>query len=132
MRPQESNGFGQSHHVTSFGSCRLPRRGLPLCPAPTSLNVYFRDLQNVISVLILMLMLISPIAYKGTDIPATIMPLMYLNPLFYMIVCYQNCLLYGQAPPALLLGVLGVLAFLFFFLGFVFFTRLKRVFADNV
>ena len=98
----------------------------------SSLNVYFRDLQNVISVLILMLMLISPIAYKGMDVPARLLPLMYLNPLFYMIVCYQNCLLYGQAPPALLLGVLGVLACLFFFLGFAFFTRLKRVFADNV
>jgi len=98
----------------------------------SSLHVFFRDLQNVIGVVILMLMLLSPIAYKGSDIPAKLMPIMYVNPLYYLIVSYQDCLLYGQYPRGILLPVLYILAIVFLFVGFWFFGRMKRAFSDNI
>ena len=98
----------------------------------SSLNVFLRDLQNIIGVTILMLMLLSPIAYKGSDIPPHLMPIMYVNPLYYLIVSYQDCLLYGQFPRGILLPVMLLLAVLFFFSGFWFFGRMKRIFSDNV
>jgi lipopolysaccharide transport system permease protein len=98
----------------------------------SSLHVFFRDLQNVIAVAILMLMLLSPIAYKGTDIPPKLMPIMYVNPLYYLIVSYQDCLLYGQYPRGTLLPVMYILAIAFLFVGFWFFGRMKRAFSDNI
>ncbi|MBN1866080.1 ABC transporter permease [Candidatus Sumerlaeota bacterium] len=98
----------------------------------SSLNVYFRDLQNIVGVVTLMLMLISPIAWKAVDIPASVLPWMMFNPLYYVIVACQQCLLLGRFPDPILLEVLGVLAVLVFFGGYAFFRRMKRVFADNV
>jgi lipopolysaccharide transport system permease protein len=98
----------------------------------SSLQVFFRDLQNIIGVSVLMLMLVSPIAWKGSEIPANLMPVMYVNPLYYLIISYQDSLLYGQFPHGFLLPVLLVLTVVFFYLGYWFFERMKRIFSDNV
>lgn len=98
----------------------------------SSLNVYLRDLQNVISVVILMLMLISPIAYTEDMVPAGLRWTLVFNPLYYLIVSYQNTLMLGACPPVKILVALAVLAVSFFAVGFWFFGRMKRVFADNV
>lgn len=98
----------------------------------SSLNVYFRDLQNMISVIVLLLMLMSPIAYKSADIPHSIMPFMYVNPLYYLIVTYQQCLLFGARPDPFVTSVLVGMSLTFFFLGYWFFSRMKLVFSDNL
>ena len=64
----------------------------------SSLNVYFRDLQNMVSVAILFLMMTSPIAYTADMVPAALQPFLKLNPLYYLITCYQDCLMIGQFP----------------------------------
>ena len=98
----------------------------------SSLNVYLRDLQNVISVVILMLMLGSPIAYTVDMIPSALRKALYLNPLYYIIICYQDCLMMSRFPRGgafwglLILGLGGL------WFGFWFFSRMKRVFVDNV
>jgi lipopolysaccharide transport system permease protein len=98
----------------------------------SSLNVYFRDLQNTISLLNLMLMMVSPIAWTPDMIPARLRPLMGINPLYYLITCYQDALKIGQFPRGATLGVLVALAAVAFLGGYWFFTRMKSVFADNV
>ena len=64
----------------------------------SSLNVYFRDLQNMVSVAILFLMMTSPIAYTADMVPAAMRPFLKLNPLYYLITSYQDCLMIGQMP----------------------------------
>lgn len=98
----------------------------------SSLNVYFRDLQNVTAVLVLILMMVSPIAYTADMVPAELRPFLSINPLYYLITCYQDALMVGQFPRSNSLHVLAVLGFGFFIFGFWFFTKLKQVFADNV
>jgi lipopolysaccharide transport system permease protein len=98
----------------------------------SSLNVFIRDIQNIISVVILMLMMISPIAYTTDMVPANLRVVLAFNPLYYIIIAYQNIFMLGKFPDGNILWVLAAFSLSIFFIGFWFFSRLKLVFADNV
>lgn len=98
----------------------------------SSLNVYLRDLQNIVSILTLILMMISPIAYTVDMVPSNLQPFLGLNPLYYLIVAYQDCLMVGRFPRDGVLGILFVMSLGSFCSGYWFFSRMKRVFVDNV
>ena len=98
----------------------------------SSLNVYVRDLQNVVSVIVLILMMISPIAYPVEAVPEGLRPFLAINPLFYIIVAFQDALVLGRCSQGWILMTLGAMSVATFFLGYWFFGRLKRAFADNV
>lgn len=98
----------------------------------SSINVFARDLQNIVSILVLFLMLISPIAYPVDMIPATLRPLLGANPLYYIIVSYQDVLMYGQFPRDNIFWIFLIFSLITFFLGYWFFSRMKAVFAENV
>lgn len=95
-------------------------------------NVFAKDLQYTVAVLNLLLMLVSPIAWTEDMLPESLQPIAGLNPLYYVIVGYQDALIRQQVPgPHILIGlaVIGPGAML---LGWFVFRRLKRVFADHV
>lgn len=98
----------------------------------SSLNVYFRDLQSIMGVIILILMMISPIAYSQSMIPSDLRPFLAINPLYYFIVSYQDVLMLGQLPSTHIILVLVIMSFLFYMVGYWFFMKMKRVFVDNV
>ncbi|MFT9849648.1 ABC transporter permease [Aneurinibacillus sp. REN35] len=98
----------------------------------SSVNVFARDLQSIVSVLILVLMLISPIAYTEDMIPTSLQPFLALNPMYYLIVSYQDVLMLGRFPDAGIFVTLSLVSLLTFLLGYVFFIKMKRVFVDNV
>jgi lipopolysaccharide transport system permease protein len=97
----------------------------------SALNVFLRDLGQVMAIIILFLMLVSPIAYTIDMIPKHLMILMYPNPLFYLIMLYRGCIMQGHIPVNLLLVFTGI-SFSTFALGYYVFCRLKRVFIDYV
>ena len=96
-----------------------------------ALNVFFQDLGQMIGVVILFLMLVSPIAYTLDMIPHSLMPLMYPNPLFYMIMLYRDTIIVGEIPLDLL-GIFSGISLISFFCGYYVFNRLKPLFADYV
>ena len=98
----------------------------------SSLNVYFRDLQNVVSVAILFLMMTSPIAYTADMVPHSLQPFLKLNPLYYLITCYQDCLMIGQFPRGGVLWAWLGIAAAFFCGGYWFFGGMKTLFVDNI
>jgi lipopolysaccharide transport system permease protein len=98
----------------------------------SSLNVFIRDLQQVMNVIILFLMLVSPIAYTPEMVPEGMRPLLRINPLFYIITGVQDSIIIGRLTRVDLLITYFLIAFFTFIFGYHFFIRLKRVFADNV
>jgi lipopolysaccharide transport system permease protein len=98
----------------------------------SSLNIYIRDLQNIISVIIMILMMITPIAYTPDMVPAGLRPFLRLNPLYYLISAYQECLMLGRTPHAGIIIPFAVMALVAFVAGHVFLSRLKLLFADNI
>ncbi len=98
----------------------------------SSLNVIMRDLQTVIGIVILILMIGSPIAWTVEMIPPSLRPLLGLNPLYYMILSYQDVLMMGRWPMHNIFWILMGISMVSFFGGYWFFSRMKKVFVDNV
>lgn len=98
----------------------------------SSLNVYLRDIQNIIAIIILILMMLSPIAYTEAMVPASMRPFLAINPLYYIIISYQSVLMLGQLPPVRVGVSLFTMSIFIFVLGFWFFERMKKVFSDHV
>jgi len=79
-----------------------------------TLNVFARDIGQVMSVLIQFWFWVTPIVYPLSIVPPAFRSTLALNPVLPLVVGYQNVLLYRTAPPAqlkwLVLVVLVVLA----------------------
>lgn len=97
----------------------------------SAINVFIPDLGQMISIMILFLMLISPIAYTHDMIPNELLPFMYPNPLYYLIMLYRDAAFMGVIRWDLLM-IFSLLSIGAFFLGAFVFMRLKPVFADYV
>jgi lipopolysaccharide transport system permease protein len=97
-----------------------------------ALGVYLRDVGQVIAVLTTVLLFLSPVLYPVAALPPAYQPWLKLNPLTYIIEESRNVLLFGQLPQwdslalALLIGV--VIAAL----GFWFFQKTRKGFADVI
>jgi len=98
----------------------------------SGLNIFIRDLQQVVSVMILLLMMVSPIAYTVDMVPPALRIMLFFNPLYYIIIAYQEVLMLGRFPPTHIIAGLVLQAVVFFVSGFWFFERMKKVFADNI
>ena len=96
----------------------------------SALNVFIKDIGQIIPVISLFLMLISPIAYTVDMVPPDLMPFMYFNPLFYLISLYRVVLLGGVFPWQEFWIFLGITIGLFY-LGFFVFKSLKGLFSDE-
>ena len=97
------------------------------------LNVFVRDLGQVISSLLLMLLFVSPIAYTREFVDDGRARLVLdLNPLSHLIELYRAPLVYGRAPAPLSILIAAGLALACFWLGFRFFVSIKPHLADHV
>ena len=79
-----------------------------------TLNVFARDIGQVVSVLIQFWFWMTPIVYPLSIVPPAFRSTLALNPVLPLVVGYQNVLLYRTAPPGqltwLALVILVVLA----------------------
>ena len=96
------------------------------------LNVVFRDLQNLISAILMILLVASPIAYTPSMVPPQLQPLVLFNPFAYYVIGYQKLLVLGELPTPVETIVLVTLSLGLFALGSWFFPRAKRVLIDYV
>lgn len=96
------------------------------------LNLIFRDLQNIIGVILMVLMFISPIAYTPTMVPLGLRPLIQANPFAYFVISFQRVIVLGEAPTTNDWVVITAIALFCFIAGGWFFARAKRVLIDYV
>ena len=97
----------------------------------SAINVFIQDLGQMVAILILFLMLVSPIAYTHDMIPRELLPFMYPNPLYYLIMLYRDAAFLGVIKLELF-GVFTLISVAMGLLGGFVFTRLKPLFADYV
>lgn len=96
------------------------------------LNVIFRDLQNLVSAFLMVMLVASPIAYTPDMVPPSLKTLLALNPFAYFVVAYQQIIMLGIWPSAAHLAVLFAMTVVTFVFGSWFFARAKRVIVDYV
>jgi lipopolysaccharide transport system permease protein len=98
--------------------------------ALASFGVYLRDISQIVGVLTTALMFLSPIFYPISALPAEFQTLMHLNPLTLVIESTRDVLVWGKLPDIRLwLIQLGASSFIAW-LGFVWFQKTRKGFAD--
>lgn len=98
----------------------------------SSLGVYLRDLQQVIGVVTMILMFLSPLFYPISAIPEKYRTIILLNPLCGLIEDFRGILFWDTLPNLGHWLVLLVLSFLVSSTGYFWFIKTKKGFADVV
>ena len=95
-----------------------------------SLGVYVRDTSYVIQVVLQILFFMTPIFYPIQAVPERFRWPLQLNPLTVLIEEARKVFLYGQLPDWKFLGLAFLVSLIVLQLGFVWFSRTKKGFAD--
>lgn len=95
-----------------------------------SLGVYLRDIGQLVTLLVAMLMFLSPIFFPVEALPEAWRGVLYLNPLTLIITEARKIILWGEIPDfiALLKYLAG--ASIFAVAGFYWFQKTRKGFAD--
>lgn len=115
----------------------LPVVLIPLCAfilacalTIATLGVYVRDIGNVVTILLSMLMFLSPIFYPIHAVPEAFRVWLLFNPLSPVIEACRSVLLLGQAPNWSVLGAYMVAALILLHCACWFYGKARKGFAD--
>jgi lipopolysaccharide transport system permease protein len=95
-----------------------------------SLGVYLRDVGQIVGVITTALMFLSPIFYPVTALPEEYRPLLLLNPLTPVIEQTRQALVWGNLPDTKFWGLSLVTSVTIVWLGFAWFQKTRKGFAD--
>ena len=97
-----------------------------------SVGVYLRDVQPFVGVVTTMMMFLSPIFYPLSAIPETYRGLILLNPLTHILNASKSVLFWGQMPQWADWFLYAMISWVVGWLGFVWFQKTRKGFADVV
>lgn len=97
----------------------------------SALNVYFRDIKYVVPFLTQMLFFLTPVVYPSDRVPASLRPILVLNPMTGMEEGFRHALLGLPVPVSSILVSSGIAAVLLV-IGLYVFRRMERTFADLI
>jgi ABC-type polysaccharide/polyol phosphate export permease len=100
-----------------------------------AVNVYLRDVQQVVDVALLAWFFLTPILYRLEDTPlspAAQRLVQVVNPMAGLVTAYRAVLYTGEMPDLAVLGIVALEAVLVFVAGALVFRRLSPAFAEAV
>lgn len=97
-----------------------------------SLGVYLRDTGQIVGIVTTAMLFLSPILYPIDAVPETFQRLLYLNPLTLAIESGRDVLIWGTLPDWRLLVAYLAFAALVAWIGFSWFQKTRRGFADVI
>ena len=95
-------------------------------------NVFFRDVENILGVVMMVWMYLTPIIYSPKLIPDNLQILFFLNPMTSIIEAYRNVILYGLSPSWANFSYSVIFSLIIFILGYWYFKNRSRYFADVI
>ena len=98
----------------------------------SSITVYFRDLEQIIGVLMMAWIYVTPIMYNMECVPEQYRPLIVLNPMTPIVEVYHQILYYRITPTTNYLLLAGGVSVAVFIIGFLVFAKLDRNFAEEM
>lgn len=102
--------------------------GIVLFLAP--LNVFYRDVGQMIPLVLQIWMYASPIMYPLRIVPERVRPVYFLNPMVCITDSYRRVILHGQSLDYVHLGATFILSVLLVIAGYAYFKRVEMKFAD--
>lgn len=98
----------------------------------SAITVYMRDMEHILSIVVMAWQYLTPVMYSDTMIPEKLRPIFNLNPMTPIIKAYRTILYEAKVPDlstllwALALGVVVLV------IGWLIFSSLKRRFAEEL
>jgi lipopolysaccharide transport system permease protein len=96
----------------------------------TSIGVYVRDIVHVTTLLTTVLLFMSPVFYQISALPVDLQPWLYLNPLAFFLEAGRGLLIFGKLPGLVPWAVYTLLSVAIARVGFLWFQRTRKGFAD--
>ena len=98
----------------------------------SALNVFFRDLEHILGIVIMGWFYLTPIVYTLDMIPEQYIKLFYLNPMTNIIMAYRDILYYKQMPDFGMLWEILLWSIGFIVIGYVVFQKLQKRFVEEL
>lgn len=95
-----------------------------------SLGVYLRDVGQTIGIITMVMLFMSPVFFPVSSLPVEMRPLMEANPLTFIIEQVREVLIWGNTPDWMGLGRYLLMALVIAWLGYAWFQRTRKGFAD--
>jgi lipopolysaccharide transport system permease protein len=95
------------------------------------LNVFYRDVDPLLKLVIQVWFYASPVLYPISFVPERWQGVYFLNPMAGIIAAYRDVLIYNRPPGDYLLPA-AVMSFVLFVIGYWFFKRVESRFADII
>jgi lipopolysaccharide transport system permease protein len=97
-----------------------------------SLGVFVRDVGQVVGVITTALLFLSPLFFPLSALPENVRVLIQLNPLSFPIEQAREVVIWGHMPNWTGLALYGVACFVAMWLGFIWFQKTRKGFADVI
>lgn len=98
----------------------------------SAIDLYFRDIENIMLFIINMLFYATPILYTPDIFPEKLRWVIDLNPMAHIINAYRDIFYYKTMPNFGLLGLVFLFSVILFFIGYAIFEKLQKGFAEEV
>jgi lipopolysaccharide transport system permease protein len=96
----------------------------------SSLGVFIRDIGSITSVVVTMLFFLSPIFYPLSAVPESLIFYIRMNPIAVFVQDARRVVLWSQAPDWQWFAICLFISVITFVLGFTWFMKSKKAFAD--
>jgi lipopolysaccharide transport system permease protein len=99
--------------------------------AGAAVNVFYRDVQPLLVLVVQIWFYASPVIYPVSTVPEKWRPYYFLNPMAGFLEAYRDVLLHGRLPgPSF--GLAAAISLVIFLVGYGLFKRLEPQFADII
>ena len=103
-----------------------------LCWFLAALGVFLRDIGQVMGFVLTVWFFTTPICYPASALPENWLWLFEKNPMYMIVEAYRAVFLENMPPDWTLLAVLWAVAVAAFFLGYAWFYKVRKSFADLI
>ena len=98
----------------------------------SSLNVFFRDIEYILSIIMMVWFYMTPIVYTVEMIPEKYKAFFYLNPMTNIVIFYRDILFYKRMPSFGFIGGVFLYSVIMIIIGFFVFQKLQKSFVEEL
>lgn len=98
----------------------------------SSVTVYFKDLEHIITVILMAWIYLTPILYSISNLPAKLQIIFKLNPMTYIIECFHSILYWKNIPTFTIMFRSAFISLICLIIGEIVFKKLDTNFAEEM
>lgn len=98
----------------------------------TTLNIFFRDIEHLYSVVLLIIMYMSAIFYSIDIINSKYIFILKFNPIYSIISVFRDCILYGTMTSKADWIICGIYPIILLLVGYIIFNKYKDEFIHYI